>query len=207
MGRAEHAVSAIILAHRRKGELINVLERLEELGVDEILVVENAPTDELGSVVAGRPVRLLRPGENLGVGGRNLAAREARNERLLMLDDDSYPLPGALETLNAALDADPRVAVVGGLVRDVDASGSVVKVDQIGTFDWFLRAGRCGDAPPAGFPTFFFPEGACLFRREAFLDVGGFFEPFFFGSVEVELTTRLVAAGWTATYQPKAEFD
>jgi GT2 family glycosyltransferase len=207
--RAEgEGVSAVVLAYHRKGELLLVLDKLQAIGIDEILIVENAPTDELGAFVSDRPaVRLLRPGENLGIGGRNLGAREARNDRLLMLDDDSYPLPGALEHLHATLDADPTIAVVGGLVRDVDSNGRVVKHHETGTFDWFLRAGREQEAPVEGFLSFFFPEGACLVRRDAFLEVGGFFEPFFFGSVEVELTTRLVANGWEVAYQPRAEFD
>jgi GT2 family glycosyltransferase len=124
-----------------------------------------------------------------------------------MLDDDSYPLPGALAELQATLDAGLRIAVVGGLVRDVDPEGRVMKHHETGTFDWFLRAGRTGEPPPEGFPSFFFPAGASMMRRDAFLEIGGFFEPFFFGSEEVELTTRLISAGWDVTYQPRASFD
>src|SRR5207244_1244340 len=116
------AVSAVILAHRRKSELNVVLDHLAELPVDEIIVVNNGPAGELGDV-AGRcngKVRLLEPGRNTGIGGRNLAAREATGELLLMLDDDSYPLPGAVEALVAAFRADPQLGVAGGLVRDVD---------------------------------------------------------------------------------------
>ena len=46
-----------------------------------------------------------------------------------------------------------------------------------------------------------------MVRREAFIEVGGFFEPYFFGSSEVDLTTRLVAAGWDVRYVPTAAFD
>ena len=124
-----------------------------------------------------------------------------------MLDDDSYPLPGAIETGLAAFIGRPHLAVVGGLVRDVDASGRVLQVDQPGSFDWFLRAGRNGDSPPDGFPAFFFPACAAFVRKSAFLEVGGFLKPLFMHNIEVELTTRLIAAGWDVRYLPTASFD
>ena len=44
-------------------------------------------------------------------------------------------------------------------------------------------------------------------RRSAFLQVGGFYEPFFFATTEVDLATRMLAAGWDVRYLPAAAFD
>ena len=52
-----------------------MLDALRELPVDEVLVVENAPNPGLDERSG---VRVLRPGRNLGIAARNLAAREAR---------------------------------------------------------------------------------------------------------------------------------
>jgi O-antigen/teichoic acid export membrane protein/GT2 family glycosyltransferase len=203
------AVSAVILAHRRKSELNFVLDRLAELPVDEVIVVNNGPPGELGDVTSrcNGKVNLLEPGRNTGIAGRNLAAQAAKGELLPMLDDDSYPLPGAVEALVSVFQSDPQLGVAGGLVRDVDARQRIVREDQVGTFDWFFRGGRKGEAPQDGWPTFFFPEGACMIRRRAFLEVKGFFEPYFFATVEVDLATRLVAAGWDVRYVRAAVFD
>jgi GT2 family glycosyltransferase len=151
-------------------------------------------------------VVLVEPGRNVAVAGRNLGARAARNELLLMLDDDAYPVPGAVEALRSAMDALPATAVVGGLVLDVEADGTVLKSHEVGTFDWFLRGGRRGEAPVGGWPCFFFPEGASLVRRTPYLQVGGYFEPYFFATSEVDLTTRLVGAGYDVRYEPRAQF-
>lgn len=198
------AVSVVIVTYKRRASLELVLDRLAELPVDEILVVDNGvDLDDF----ARDGVRLIRPPRNLGIAGRNVAAAEASGELLLMLDDDAYPLPGAIEALVAVFETQPRLGVAGGFVRDVDEAGNVVRQDEVGTFDWFFRGGRRGSPPSFGWPAFFFPEGASMVRREALLDVDGFFEPFFFHCEGVDLATRLLARGWDVRYVPSANFN
>lgn len=202
-------VSAVVLTRNRADVLALVLDRLAELPVDEVVVVDNGSSDGTAELVRGRAgnVRLVETGANVGLAGRNLGARAASGELLLMLDDDAFPRPGAVETLAAPFATSPRLGVAGGLVRDVDADGNVLLDRQLGTFDWWLRAGHQGAVPAHGLPAFSFPEGACMARREAYLEVGGFFEPFFRGCSEVDLTARLLGRGWDVRYLPDAEFD
>lgn len=203
------SVSAVIATRNRRDALEIVLDRLAELPVDEVLVADNGSEDGTAELVRSRGgnVRLLELDANVGIAARNRAAAHASGDLLLMLDDDAYPLPGSVETLVQRFERDPRLGVAGGLVRDVDGEGRVLRSIELGTFDWWLRAGRKGEAPPEGFPAFFFPEGASMLRRSAFLEVGGFFEPYFHFSAEVDLATRLVAAGWDVRYVPQARFD
>jgi GT2 family glycosyltransferase len=177
-----------------------VLDALAKLPVDEVLVVENAPNPGLEELP---DVRVLRPGRNLGIAARNLAAHEARGDLLLMLDDDSYPLRGAIETLVEAFTRDERLGVAGGLVRDVDAETGAENERGTNTFDYWL-----GDPsrPDDDVPAFFFPEGASMIRREAFLDAGGYFEPYFQAGAGLDLATKLIARGWAVRYLPAAKF-
>jgi GT2 family glycosyltransferase len=177
-----------------------VLEALRDLPVDEVIVVENAPNPELDEWPG---VRILRPERNLGIAARNLAAREATGDLLLMLDDDSYPLPGAIETLVEAFEREERLGVAGGLVRDVDPETGTENERGTNTFDYWLGdPGRPDDEVPA----FFFPEGASMMRREAFLEVGGYFEPYFQAGAGLDLATTLLARGWDVRYIPAARF-
>ena len=208
--RSQPTVSVVILAHNRRDAIGVVLERLRAVPVDEVIVVDSGSTDGTADVARafGGNVRVLEAGGNVAIAGRNIGARAATGDFLLMLDDDSYPLPGAVEALLQVFATTPRLAVAGGLIRDVDADGNLVKLDGPGTFDWWLRGGRRQQAAPAdGWPCFFFPEGGCMIRRAAYLEVGGFFEPYFFGTSEVDLATRLIAAGWDVRYVPSAAFD
>ena len=206
---ARPTVSAVIITRNRKEALSRVLDRLLEQPVGEILVVDNGSSDGTAEHVRGYgdPVRLLEPGENLGLGGRNLAAGEAAGELLLMLDDDCFPLPGSVEALAEAFGANPSLGVAGGFVRDVDSDGNVIRQTELGTFDWWLRAGRKGERRAEGWPAFSFPEGACMIRRQAYLEAGGFFAPYFLASSEVDLGARLQANGWEVRYFPQAAFD
>lgn len=208
-GTTRHSVSAVILAFNRREAVATVISKLTPLPVDEIVVVDNGSEDGTAEMVAalGGRVRLVDPKDNIGIAGRNLGLRAATGDLVLFLDDDSYPLPGAVEALTATFDQHPEVAVVGGFVRDVAADGSIRMSTEPGSFDWWLRAGRHGPAPEGGFPTFFFPEGGCLVRRDAFIEAGGFYEPYFFTVSEIDLTTRLLARGWDVRYEPAALFD
>ena len=101
--------------------------------------------------------------------------------------------------------ANPRLGVAGGFIRNVDDDGTVLIDEQVGSFDWFLRSGVKGD-PPEGIPAYFFPEGACMVRRDAFLAAGGFYGPFFFTLSEIDAAMRLAANGWETRYFPRAPF-
>lgn len=198
-------VSAVILSFNRAPALAIVLDRLEELSLHEI-VVADAGTDESAELARSRPgVKVLQL-EDIGTACRNVGAAESTGDLLLMLDDDSYPLPGAVERMVEHFERDPKLGALGGFVRDVEPDGAVNAATGPGSFDWFLRAGQEG-APEDGLPTFFFPEGAVMLRRTAFDEVGGFFEPYFLALSELDLATRLLGGGWDVRYEPRAEFD
>jgi GT2 family glycosyltransferase len=198
-----------MLAHNRRPSVETGLRHLEDAPVDEIIVVDNASTDGTEEMVRewGGKVRLVRAPENVGVAGRNLGAREASGDFLLLIDDDSYPLPGAVQALLEAIRAHPKVAVVGGLIRDRNPAGQRIPDGAVGTFDWWLRCGQEGDPPPEGFRSIYFPECGCLIRREAYFDAGGFFEPYFFHISEPDFAIRMLARGWDVRYLPTAEFE
>jgi len=207
--KESHRVTAVILTMGDRPDMLRtVLDHLAGEPVDEVVVVDNGADGQAADQVAGSAnVRVLRPGGNTGIGGRNVGARVASGDLLLMLDDDSYPLPGAVARLAGAFDAAPRLGAAGGLVRDVDADSRVTQSEEPGTFDWLVRAGRDGEVPERGLVADFFAEGGVMLRREAYLAVGGFFEPYFFTCSEMDLSTRLLAAGWDVRSFPDAEFD
>jgi len=202
-------VSAVVLAYNRRDVVATVLDHLATLPIDEIVVADNGSWDGTADIVRAHPsgAKLIEMGANVGIAARNRAAEAAHGEYLVMLDDDSYPLPGAIEALLEVFARQPRTGVLGGLVNDLDSRGRPVPNEQPGSFDWSLRSGRREPPPRDGFPATFFPEGACMLRREAFFEVGGWFEPLFWIDLELDLATRLLQRGWDVRYLPQACFQ
>ncbi len=199
------------------------------------MVVDNGSSD--GSVA-----RLRRdvPGIEVVVSGRNLGYGAAANRgvaatgapAVLVCNPDVTLHPGALAAMTAALDAEPRRALVGPLIRDatgkrypsarrfpslLDAAGHAL----VGLFtqrNRFTRsyhdAARLGPDPGEGAAAAAgsdpravdWVSGACfLVRRAAFEQVGGFDEAYFMYMEDVDLCRRLGSTGWTVAYVPAAE--
>jgi GT2 family glycosyltransferase len=93
----------------------------------EVIVVDNASSDGSADAIAeefGGRIRFIRSPENLGfAGANNLAAREAKGSRLLLLNPDTVVLEGAIDQLSEFADANPAARIWGG--RTVFEDGSL----------------------------------------------------------------------------------
>jgi N-acetylglucosaminyl-diphospho-decaprenol L-rhamnosyltransferase len=116
-------VAVVIVNYESGPALARCVEGLRAEGPAELVVVDNGSTD--GSVDALRrrfdDVAVLVPGSNLGYGAaanRGVAATTA--PLVLVGNSDLEVRPGALAELAAVLDAEPRCALVGPLIRKPD---------------------------------------------------------------------------------------
>lgn len=166
----------------------------ERTGHVEVIVVANGIPEGIPVMPpeVADCVRVVHAPENLGVpGGRNLGAAAATGDILAFLDDDATV--ATPETVRAALgrfDAEPDLGVVA--LRIVDpVSGTTMRrhVPRL----------RSGDAERSG-PVTSFLGGACLIRRRAFGQVGGYEAALFYALEETDLAWRLVDAGWRIDY-------
>ena len=119
-------VTVAVCTWNRAGLLDQALGEMERLrlpaGVElEIVVVDNASTDETPDVAARRAARLpLRRVAEPSPGishARTRALREARGDLLLFADDDVLVDPGWIEAYAAAAAARPDAAFFGGPIE------------------------------------------------------------------------------------------
>lgn len=132
----------------------------------EIIVVDDASTDETAKIASSYPVRLVHLKQRGGVAAaRNAGADAARGRVLFFLDSDVVLAPGGLERGRAAI-AQPGVdAVIGSYDDDPAVRSAVSLFKNLAHHHFHQRAG-----PEAS--TFW---GACgVIRRESFWSVGGF---------------------------------
>ena len=119
------SATVVICTHNRAALVVRAVEQAlaEARASDgEVLVVDNASTDETPALLASlarRHAPLLRvvrePQLGLSV-ARNRGLIEARGELAAFLDDDAVPRPGWLRALRAPY-REPEVAAVGGRIR------------------------------------------------------------------------------------------
>ncbi|MFI6941642.1 CDP-glycerol glycerophosphotransferase family protein [Streptomyces sp. NPDC050418] len=113
--------SVVVPAHRVQGYLRECLESVlaQSFADLELIVVDDASPDASAAIAAEyaerdprvRPIRLDRHG-GTGV-ARNTGASHASGEFLLFLDGDDLLLPGALHSIDDALDAEADVVLFG----------------------------------------------------------------------------------------------
>lgn len=111
-------VSAIIISYNRSADLRLSIEALLASGYPdlEIVVVDNASTDDAADVAASFPeVKLIRSKENLGFAeGNNVGLRAATGAYLALVNNDAVVEPTWIQRLVDFLEAHPDAAAAGG---------------------------------------------------------------------------------------------
>ena len=175
-------ISAIVTAYERIEQTLATLRIIQSCTPppDEILVHVDANRRdcEQGIRTAFPSVRVLRSDEQVGPGGgRNKLVDAAQFEFVASFDDDSYPIDSDYFARAAKLfEQFPDAAVICAALYH---AGEAIGLDERSA-EW----------------TADFSGGACIYRRHAFLDAGGYVPlPVAYGMEEVDLAIRMHSRG------------
>jgi GT2 family glycosyltransferase len=211
------SVSVVICTRNRPEQLARCLRSLQNLGADEILVVDNAPSsDATHQLVSQIPeikyVLESRPGLSVA---RNTGIRHSTGDIIVFTDDDAIVHPDWITQLKQGFQ-DPRVMTVTGLMLPAELETEAQLIFQRGSGgpDWGYRELTFDtrffeQMKHRGVPVWRIGAGANMaFRRQAFELVGYFDERLGAGasgcSEDSELWYRLLAEGWFCHYEPTA---
>jgi GT2 family glycosyltransferase/predicted RNA methylase len=181
-------------------------------GIDdyEVIVLDNGSA-EPGVEEAVRPydkVRLIKEPVNHGFSrGNNIAARHARGEYLVILNNDTVPAPGWLRPLIEALRGD--VGIVGGRLVDHDGRTLFAGTYFNPAINAYATAFRNYPPGAAGEPRECEAYIACgiAMRRDLFESVGGFDENYFQGYEDIDLCLRVRERGLRVMYCPESVIE
>ncbi len=215
MSGADGGVGVVIVNWKAEQLLGRCLDAMAEqsLPARRIVVVNNGEPGLLATVpAAGRHgVLVIEPGRNLGfAGANNVGVREVPDcEWIALLNPDAFPEPDWLARLLTAARAEaPRYSflasrqVVADDPRRLDGTGDVYAVSGLG---WRRDHGRSASGTRLAREEVFGPcAAAALYRRDAFLEVGGLDESFFCYFEDVDLAFRLRLLGHRCLYVPGA---
>jgi len=175
-------ISAIVTAYERVDQTLATLQILQSCSPapDEILVHVDANQIACENAIrnAFPEVRVLRSEKQVGPGGgRNKLAAAAHGEFIASFDDDSYPIDSDyFARARQVLEKFPEASLVCAALYH---AGESIGLDERNA-QW----------------TADFSGGACIFRRQAFLDAGGYVPlPVAYGMEEVDLAIRLHSQG------------
>jgi GT2 family glycosyltransferase len=171
-------VSFVVSTFNRRDVLLDTVNQIHRCGLKsdeyEILIVDNASTDGTSAALRHHHplIHLLHQEYNAGPVSKNVAIRAAKGRYVVFLDDDSFPLPGAVSRMMKHFDANPTLGAAVFTITLPDGSR------------------EC-----SAYPNVFIGCGTG-FRRTALEQVGGLPEDFFMQAEEYDLSLRLLAAGY-----------
>lgn len=174
-------ISFVLPTRNRPDELQRTVEAIAALGIAdaELIVVDNASTEpvDIGGSHSGLKKKCVTLDHNLGAAARNVGAREASHDWLVMLDDDSHPLDTGV--LDAIADAGPGIGAIAADIRLPN-----------------------GSRERGGLPEVFVGCGAAI-RRELFLSLGGYDPSFGYYAEEYDLCAKLIAGGHRVAFDER----
>lgn len=190
-------------------ECIRSLIQEIDFGETEVVVVDNASTDQTKAVLAHleNVVRVIRNEENRGfVDACNQGAAAARGKYLLFLNNDTMVQPGWLNHLVETIEANPEHGAVGSMFLYHDGS-----IQEAGGIVW-----RNGEAHHYGWRAspddrrFNFARevdycsaASLLIKKQIFERLGGFdrrFVPAYYEDIDLCFGVR--SLGYKVIYQP-----
>jgi glycosyltransferase involved in cell wall biosynthesis len=185
------AVSVVVPVHNDAAHLRLCLKALaaSTCGDFEVLVVDDASTDDTPAVAAEFGARLVRLGQKSGpAAARNAGAAQARGEYVLFVDADVCVHPDTIARVAATFEAQQGVAAVFGSYDRHPGEPNLLSQYK-NLFHHFVHQQAHREAAT-------FWAGCGAVRRAIFLEAGGFDERYRRPCVEdIELGMRLVAAG------------
>ncbi len=174
----------------------------------EVIVIDNGSTDRTEELLSGAEnITVIRNSSNAGyLLACNQGAAAAKGEHLVLLNNDTEPLPGWLKELVGTADADPKAGAVGGKLiypdgRLQEAGGMVFSDGRSWNFG-------NGDDPNEEIYNVMcevdYCSGACLLvRRHLFEALGGFairYVPAYYE--DTDLCFGLRKMGYKVLYNP-----
>lgn len=210
-------VAVVIPSWNSLGLLPRCLDSLRAQGEEiELLVVDNGSRDGSLEYLRREGVDHVALPANVGFAAAvNLGVARTRAAAVLVLNADTVLEPGSVGTLLAALDREPGLGGVQPRILQLEqgeppevATALLYSAGQaLGADGRAVEVAAGESQSPAWLeprPLFGVCGAACLLRRVAFEELGGYDERYVSFYEDVDLNVRAQVAGWDFAYVPEA---
>lgn len=199
--------TVIIPSKDRPGHLARCLEQLRLIDYPadrwELIVVDDGGLNSIDQAVEGQlaklPARVLRQSPAGPASARNLAAHRARGRFLAFTDDDCLPEPDWLTSFHACFERQ-EISALGGRTLNLFVEQPAPRAAQY-LIEYLYSYLRMPNDD-----VYLVITNNAAYRREAFLELGGFDESFpHAGAEDREFGHRLLVNGYRQAYCPAAK--
>lgn len=207
-------VAVVVVNYNCQEVLLKSLQCIHEQSrpAHRVIVIDNGSTDGFAQIAMRQfpdfEFRFLPDNKGFAAANNEAVALASDCELVALVNPDAYLAPDWLETMLAAADAYPGCASFASQLRIAarpDFLDGIGDAFHLCGLAWRVGHGKHADAMSAvGKEVFSACAAAALYRREAFLQVGGFDEQFFCYVEDVDLGFRLRLAGHVCRYIPQA---
>jgi glycosyltransferase involved in cell wall biosynthesis len=195
-GKFPPMISVVVPAHNAAGTLGECLHaiRCSDYGEYEVIVVDDASTDDSRDTASRYSCRVVHLPENVGAAvAKNVGAKEARGDVILFTDADVLLQPNTLSLVAENL-KDPTVSgVVGLLGRQLRYGNFCSQFKNLWMHYTYSRVAESADAQ-RGVGLFY--TSIAAIRKTVFWEVGGFDANYRGASVteDIEFGQRLLSS-------------
>lgn len=190
--------SIVILTYNRPTYIKKQLDNLTKIENIEIIIVDNCSDTNYAHEISSnyRNVKVIRLEKNYGAVGRNYGIKEATADYIVTLDDDVW-----------GIESDYLLKSHDLFKKDHDLDCicfHVLDEKTKKTTNWIHHCDK-SKFENSSFETYEISEGAAIFRRSCFLNIGLYPELFFISHEGPDLAFRIINSGKKIIYFPEIE--
>lgn len=188
--------SVVILTYNRPKYIKKQLDNLTKIASIEIIIVDNCSDTNYAHEIASNynNIKVIRLEKNYGAVGRNYGIKEATADYIVTLDDDVW-----------GIESDDLLKSHDLFKNDHDLDCicfHVLDEKTERTTNWIHHCDK-SKFENSSFETYEISEGAAIFKRSCFLNVGLYPELFFISHEGPDLAFRIINAGKKIIYFPE----
>lgn len=120
MSNKQPLISVIVPAHNEETFIEKCLDSLMKQTLNskffEVIVIDNASTDDTSKIVKGYPVKLVYEGKKSVIWARQKGVEESQGEIIVSADADTYYPPDWLKTIKANFERNPKLICLVGWI-------------------------------------------------------------------------------------------
>jgi GT2 family glycosyltransferase len=190
-------VSIVIVNWNRLDEVLKTLQYLNyQGGVHfEVVLVDNGSTDGSAERLARvEGIKFVGLGTNVGpCKARNIGIEHARGRYILFLDSDAILSKWSLPRLVERMDQDSTIGILACTI----INGATRRLDG------WIHIESSSTRRRHEFDTYSFSAAGAMVRLQALHDAGPFWDELFIYNEEVDLSIRVIRAGYRVVHYPK----